>query len=283
MFRGYDFCVILRIQLLYYKNMKRFFLTLLFSFLMLNVFADEILTNSTIIEMVELGFSDEIIISKIDECSNNFDTSIDALKLLKQSNVSENIIVSMVSAAKKNKVSQAASERAREGIYYIDANGEEHEIMPTVISSTKRSFGAWTDKLYGFIPYASSPNKISADSPKFIFYFNRAEQSSTFASGVDNWWFKIASSPNEFVLIEIEKQKDKRRIRIGESGPFDPTITTGIDNKKAVPFTINKLSDSKYEVIPQGKLKKNGEYCFIYQGRMPEGGNNQSVFDFSVQ
>lgn len=263
--------------------MKRLFTAFLIALSAFIVYAQgEVLSNETILEMVELGFSDEIIISKIDECPNIFDTSIEALKVLKQNNVSETVIVSIVNASKKHKDAIAAAQRSKEGIFYVDENGTEHEILPTVISSSKWSFGAWTDKVYAYIPYPSSPNKVSSNSPKFVFYFNRTDDNSNFSSGVDNWWFKIATSPNEFVLVELDVQKDKRRLRIGESGTFDPTITSGIDNKKAVPFTINKVSDSKYEVIPQKELKEDGEYCFFYQGRMPKGGNNQSVFDFSI-
>ena len=64
---------------------------------------NEILNNQSIIDLVKLGFSDEIIISKIDECVNTFDTSIKALTSLKENNVSEAIIVAMVSASKTRK------------------------------------------------------------------------------------------------------------------------------------------------------------------------------------
>jgi len=265
------------------RNMKRFFAILLIVLLATNVFAqEEVLTNETILEMVGLGFSDEIIISKIDECPNTFDTSIDALKVLKQNNVSENVIVYMVSAAKKRKMAISENENAKEGIYYVDSNGQEHEILPSVISGTKYSEGLITDKVYAIIPYPTSPNVINEQSPKFVFYFNKSAQGSNFSSGVDNWWFKVASSPNEFVLVEMIKKKNNRRLQIGETGAFDPTITSGVNNGKAIPFSIKKISESKYEVIIQDKLKI-GEYCFIYQGNMPRGGNNQSVFDFSIQ
>ena len=40
------------------------------------------------------------------------------------------------------------------------------------------------------------------------FYFNKSLQGSNFSAGVDNWWFKVASSPNEFVLVEMDKKKN---------------------------------------------------------------------------
>lgn len=244
---------------------------------------EETLNNQTIIDLVKLGFSDELIISKIDECYNTFDTSVKALTSLKENNVSENVIVAMVTASKNKKIAISNIESSKEGIFYLDANGQEHEILPSVFSGTKYSEGFVKDKVYAIIPYSTSPNVIQEQTPMFIFYFNKSSQDSNFSAGVDNWYFKVASSPNEFVLVEMEKRKNNRRLQIGETGVFDPRVTSGVSNKKTIPFSIKKLSDSKYEIIIQNQLNKGSEYCFIYQGKMPKGGNNQSVFDFSVQ
>lgn len=264
--------------------MKKYLILIILLFSGLVGFSqEETLSNQTIIDLVKLGFSDEIIISKIDECMNTFDTSVDALMNLKQNNVSENVIVAMVTASKTRKIAITNSENTKEGIFYVDEKGQEHEILPSVFSGTKYSEGLITDKVYAIIPYATSPNVIKEQKPKFVFYFNKSLQGSNFSAGVDNWWFKVASSPNEFVLVEMDKKKNNRRLQIGETGAFDPTVTSGVNNKKAIPFSIKKLSDSKYEIIIQNELKKGSEYCFIYQGRMPKGGSNQSVFDFSIQ
>ena len=264
--------------------MKKFLLFILLTMSSLLCFAqNEILNNQSIIDLVKLGFSDEIIISKIDECINTFDTSIKALTSLKENNVSEAIIVAMVSASKTRKENMSNIENSKEGIFYVDANGQEQEILPSVFSGTKYSEGLITDKVYAIIPYSTSPNVIKEQNPKFIFYFNKSLQGSNYTAGIDNWYFKVATSPNEFVLVEMEKKKNNRKLQIGETGVFDPSVTSGVKNKKAIPFSIKKLSDSKYEIIIQKPLNVGSEYCFIYQGRMPKGGNNQSVFDFSIQ
>ncbi len=244
---------------------------------------EETLNNQSIIDLVKMGFSDEIIISKIDECFNTFDTSVNALMSLKENNVSENVIIAMVSASKKHKQNLSNMEKSKEGIFYVDTKGQEHEILPSVFSGTKYSEGLFIDKVYAIIPYATSPNVIKEQNPKFIFYFNKALQNSNYTAGIDNWYFKVATSPNEFVLVEMDKRKNNRRLQIGETGVFDPSVTSGVKNKKAIPFSIKKISDLKYEIIVQTPLNIGSEYCFIYQGRMPKGGNNQSVFDFSIQ
>lgn len=55
------------------------------------------LTNQDVIQMISLGFSDEVIIEKIHITSNiTFDTSIDGLKALKEANVTDAVIKAML-------------------------------------------------------------------------------------------------------------------------------------------------------------------------------------------
>ena len=46
--------------------------------------------------MLELRFSNDVIVTKINTSKNNFDTSIQALKELKEKGVSNDIIVAMM-------------------------------------------------------------------------------------------------------------------------------------------------------------------------------------------
>lgn len=52
--------------------------------------------------MVKLGFSNDIIISKINSSTCNFDTSIDSLKALKEMGVNNDIIIAMINHAPAN-------------------------------------------------------------------------------------------------------------------------------------------------------------------------------------
>ena len=267
--------------------MKRFYLLSLFVIFALSAIAQQdILTNKAIIEMSEMGFSDEIIISKIDECPNTFDTSIDALKDLKLHKVSEAVIVSMVTAAKKNKVSAINSEAMKEGIFYLDSNGNEQEILPTVFSGVKTNRKTFKkDNTEAILPYKESKNVINNTNPEFVFYFNKSNSQSNFNAGVENWLFKIASNPNEFVLLRMDKKKNERIIQIGLQGSVwdnSRAIYPGVDGKKIIPFKITRISESKYKVILESPLDINNDYCFFYQGVLPKGGNNQSVFDFTI-
>ena len=79
------------------KTLLHIILGLLIS---INIYGQEILDNNSIKDLVELGFEEDVIIEKINLTSNNFDTTLDGLKSLKESGVSQNIIKSMLSSNK---------------------------------------------------------------------------------------------------------------------------------------------------------------------------------------
>jgi len=66
----------------------------------INIFGQEILDNSSIKDLVMLGFEEDVIIEKINSTANNFDITIDGLRSLKESGVSQDIIKSMISSKK---------------------------------------------------------------------------------------------------------------------------------------------------------------------------------------
>ena len=67
------------------NNMKKLLLGIILIFFPLIASAqDEVLTNQSITDMLELGFSNDVIVTKINTSKNNFDTSIQALKEVKE-------------------------------------------------------------------------------------------------------------------------------------------------------------------------------------------------------
>ena len=58
------------------NNMKKLLLGIILIFFPLIASAqDEVLTNQSITDMLELGFSNDVIVTKINTSKNNFDTS----------------------------------------------------------------------------------------------------------------------------------------------------------------------------------------------------------------
>jgi len=62
-------------------------------------YAQEVVTNESIIQMKELGFDETIIMSKINASDVDFDASISALSELKKSGVSSEVIALVMQKA----------------------------------------------------------------------------------------------------------------------------------------------------------------------------------------
>lgn len=245
---------------------------------------NEVLTNTSILEMVELGFEPDLIISKIETAPSNFDISMEALKVLKAKSVASSVISAMVYASKKDVVKETKT-----GIYITDSDGKERPVLPSVFSGTKTrtlaaafTYGIASAKVKSVIHNESSKNIVSvSDKIVFKFYFSPFNDTQRLAT---DWWFRIATSPNEFVLVELDvnAKKETRELETGKDNLWIGT-DAGAKNKSVIDFDIQDLGNGAYVVKPKKTLKK-GEYCFFYQGTIPQGGyTNQSVFDFSVQ
>lgn len=252
------------------------------------VFAqDEKLTNQSVLDMVEMGFSEDVVITKIKTSGTDFNTGLDALKVLKKNGISDAIIMAIMNTKKGNDDQDNAVSEDKVGLYYEDSYGQQR-ILPTVFSGTKTntlgsafSYGIASAGIKSILNNAESTNVVKSNNPLFVFYFAPQKQESTFAVGANNWWFFSATSPNEFVLVKLDKKKKKRELKTGSVNVYAGS-NIGVDEKQIIPFTIEIVGDYEFNVTPKSMLE-DGEYCFFYQGIVPSGGVNQSVFDFSVQ
>ena len=138
------------------------------------------------------------------------------------------------------------------------------------------------------LPKTQSNNVIRQSQPEFTFIFDPSvtqvhnmQNNQGSDAGIFNWWFRMASNPNEFVLVKltVKEKKNLREVITGKSSWI--TSSSGIDPKYALNFAIEEIEGNKFKVTPDSL--EPGEYCFIYQGQVPQGRENQSVFDFSIQ
>lgn len=74
-------------------------LALLFSITVYGQTNEEVLTNASVITLLQKGLSPSIIISKIKTSKTNFDVSIDALIKLKDDKIPDEITTAMVDAS----------------------------------------------------------------------------------------------------------------------------------------------------------------------------------------
>ena len=244
----------------------------------------EILTNQSILDMLELEFSEEVIITKINTSQCEFMTSIDDLKSLKEKGVSNNIIVAMMKVEKSNQNTTTFSNDAVSGIFF--KKGEKMiRIRPTAFSGTKTNtlgtaftYGIANSTVKSTMIGSTSNNIIETTLPEFYFLFEHNPDKSS----LSDWWFAVATSPDQFVLARLDVKGKRRELETGKVNVYAGS-SMGVSEEAAIKFHIEEINEHEYKVIPETPLKPGGEYCFFYQGSIPQGGyNNQAVFDFSV-
>lgn len=247
----------------------------------------EILTNQSIIDMVDSGFSEGIILAKIRNTRCDFNTDVTSLKILKEKNVSDHIIVAMINASRKIGITPFQNNyytvKEKVGIY-CNKSGEHIKLLPSILFGTVTNI---MDSAYGMTSFdiksilynPVSNNIIQCNNPEFLFYF----PSSMSYIGVDmnNWYFYFASSPKDFLLVKLDVVGERRELKTGSVNAYLGT-NVDIDGNSIIPFNIIKTDNYIYKVMPIEPLD-NGEYCFLYKGTTPYGGYiSQSVFDFSI-
>ena len=198
-------------------------LTLICLLFSLSVFAqNEVLTNSSIIEMVRDGFSNETIIGKIRNTRSNFKTTTSDLGVLKRAKVPEAVIKAMLnprgaSAMATTTTTNSGSSNVQSsgggssvstttniteendvngeesGIFYVE-NGEMIKVESSPISAAKaKSFGntflhdftnGLTKKQSRLILKGEhSTAQIATSRPEFIFIFDKENASLNSSSG----------------------------------------------------------------------------------------------------
>ena len=266
-------------------------LALMFSVTVYGQTNDEVLTNATVITLLQKGLSPSIIISKIKTSKTNFDVSIDTLIKMKDDKIPDEITSAMVDASgnKENATGDINDPNAahESGVYYLMVNEGKTEmksIEPTVCSQTKMGSGIMTQMTYGIaktkmkstIDAPTARLQIFEPKPVFYFYFEKGQSLNASTS-----WFSSSSSPNEFILIKLSSKKKNREFVIGSVNAYSG-VSMGVDDKLRIRFDIEKLKSGVYKVTPNVDLEA-GEYCFLSAGNSNPGGSAGKVFDFGVK
>jgi len=263
-------------------------LLLIFAVVLLSynaAYSQEKIDNSAVIEMVGAGLDAEVIISLMQNSPVDFSVTPADLATLKEKGVPTSIVAEMIKAKSK----QASIDAQKTGIFFINGNGEEKRILPSVFSGSKTNTVAMS--LTGFanantksiINGSESENKVPVSHQEFYFYFAPSQGSLGDIGGASDWWFKQATSPTEFALVELDTgKKNERTLKTGKVNAI-AGASLGVNSKDVIDVKVEPVSETLFKVIPAKPLAQ-GEYCFFYQGTVPQGGyNNQSIFDFSVR
>src|ERR1700739_4889090 len=221
------------------------------------------LTNKDVIDMVGLGLSDDLIISKIRAASAGgtlqFDTSVNGLKELKAAKVSDDVIKVMINPTPPaGPVVVAATPMSNDpnlpppevGVYWKNGNAfsriEGQAISQAKVGGKTGSmftYGMRNEHWDAYINGPQSKNVINDRQPVFYLYV------------------PDGGSASDFVLISLEKKGDRREFQIGSFGGITGG-KSGVKRDKEVAFTAEHAGIRTYRLKLDAPMKP-GEYAFF--------------------
>lgn len=269
----------------------------------------ETLTNESVVEMLQLGLGEEVVVEKIRGSNCAFDVSLEGLKALKEAGVPPAVLSEMVRAMARATASAGAGQAApaqptdpndpaaphEPGVYLLEEKEGTRKMTwlePTVYTQAKTSNvlgyafsgGLAKMKIRAVLNGSQARFRISSSKPTFYFYFptitqdGRAQVVGTLGG---------ASSPNEFVLVRMKEneKKGRRELVVGEMNIAG--AKGGVMSETQRPFDVEKIAPGIYKVVPAIELEP-GEYCFLYAGGAgtplgPAASVSGKVYDFGVE
>jgi hypothetical protein len=264
---------------------------------------NETLTNGEVVSLVKAGLSNQIIINKIRTSKTDFNLSTDALILLKQAGVSDDIVAAMFEA-KSGKSAPAGNTTPggttanadpndplspRDyGIYLFEDRDGERKMtqLAANVSAQNRTGGGFTASVTPFglgkvktkanLPGTTAKLQIQSSRPVFYFYLDNKSGGLNTSSG-------IPSTTNEFALVRFNVRSDNREVTIAKANAYG--AKGGLSDEYVVQFDAEDLGNGVFKVTPKTDLK-NGEYGFylINSGNSSTGAAvGAKFFDFGVK
>lgn len=268
------------------------------------VFAQsETMTNSEVVSLVKAGLSSQIIINKIRTSKTDFNLSTDALILLKQAGVSDDIVGAMFEAKSGKSTpsgnpTQGGTTATADpndpmaphdyGLYLYEERdgGRKMTQLAANVSAQNRTGGGLTASITPFglgkvktkanLPGTTAKLQIQNPRPVFYFYLDNKSGGLNTSSG-------IPSTTNEFALVRFNVRSDNREVTIAKANAYG--AKGGLSDEYVVQFDAEDLGNGVFKVTPKVDLK-NGEYGFylINSGNSSAGAAvGAKFFDFGVK
>ena len=277
--------------------------------------AQEPLTNDSVIKMAKAGLSEDVMVSMVKTQPAKYTLTPEQLIAMKAAGVPDRVVAAMV----EKSAGAGASSRFTGGIasgatlaagnvasgdpndptaahdsgiylYAKDRNGEyKLTVLEQAAYQGSKTGGMFTSALtYGIkkakvksvIPGQHASIRTSESQPVFYFYF----EDKAAGLGKGGFGTGAVSNPNQFALVKLEVNKSGRETIIGEIGALGGS--SGTHQKSMVTFKSERLRTGLYKVVPNGPMEA-GEYCFLVSqmnmGAFGAGASGASqIFDFSV-
>jgi len=252
-----------------------------------------------VIKLAKAGLSDDLVIATINAMPGIYDVSPDGIIALKSVGLSDKVVAAVVlkasapagapgTAAPAELDSEDPMAPHEVGVYlmtgapggkrkmvFMERSGEAREKTANVAGAVF-SYGIAKVKLLAEIPGPRAAVRATEARPVFYMYFPAISSLGGFG-GTD-----MITSPMQFSLVAFDSKKDYRETLIAKAGIGGENV--GVDEKKAVLFTSDRIGSGIYRITPDRDLTP-GEYAFIATTKnnlTTATGNSVVLYDFGV-
>lgn len=249
------------------------------------------LTDQDVIEMVSMGLSDDVIITKIRAMAAQdhlaLDTSVEGLRQLKAANVPAEVIKVMINPTPPPVMASVAGTSTNTnanlppqevGVYWKNGAAfvpiEGQNLSQAKVGGRAGSlftYGIRSEHWDATLDGPTSKNRVKDRRPQFYLYV------------------PDGTSASDFVLIALNKKDNRREFQVGSFGGLTAG-KSGVKKDRQVPFTFDHVAVRTYRLTLSDDLKP-GEYAFFmgtgHQVMMGEttksgGAATGRIFDFSI-
>lgn len=280
---------------------------------------NEDITNETVIELLNDGFSSSDIIGLLETSTNrNVTFSVAYMRELKEAGASSDLIQYLQKISK--------TDFGMEGVYWYNTENdkpvkiyrsqfeqEENSFNMGTVAGAALAGAAIAAGISGNLPSpgagaaigagtvllastgkdvqkltimgATSKNVVNTARPVFRFYLPKYSQDQ-FAKEVDNWYYSIMNqimSPNEFQLVMMKQKKNRRVFPSDASYSAAGFSSSNAGKRVVVDFLIEEINNNTFDIVFNKDLEP-GEYVFFWKNGLSSEIFKQHVFgfDFSI-
>ena len=262
--------------------MLRFIVVLAILVLCPLLLAQQVLDNASIIKMVKVGLSAEIVVATVRAQPGHYDLSPDGLIALKKAGASDAIISALIARnAPGNAAADAAAPDAETpvgpnglpagvdsvGMYYKDKDNNWTEVDAEVVNF----------KTGGALKHISTVGIIKGELNGHVASYHSMLVLSPPADFL--LYVPEGTSPGEYQLVRFRVSSDSREFRALTGGVAH---TSGGAVRDNVDFTSKKIASRLYAISLSGEIGK-GEYGFLppQEGTGKNVENSGKIYTFS--
>jgi hypothetical protein len=251
--------------------MRNAFLVCLVLLLCPVLFAQEMMTNDSVIKLLKAGLSEDLVVTTINSSPGKYDTSANALIALKKAGAGDKVVAAMILKASGATPADTAGVPATTagtagtptvslasgalpagvdsvGVYFLDKSGSHWQEVPAEVVNFKKegalkhyaSAGVLKGEMTGLVGGNRSPLMLKLPA-QFILYVPEGR------------------APGEYQLIHLHANADSREFRAANGGIVHDA---GGALRDVLDYTPKKIAPRVY-LIEMNEDFDRGEYGFL--------------------